>query len=55
MPLKIDPLTLDWYQGMFVRVYADVDLGEPLQKRILVTLKNVEQKIDVNFFCFSSL
>lgn len=45
MPLKIDRLTLDWYQGMFARVYVDVDLSKSLPERILVTLKNIEKSV----------
>lgn len=51
MPLKINPHTLDWYQGIFARVYIDVDISKHLLERIRVTLKNLEKRIDVNSFC----
>lgn len=52
MPLKIDPLIFYWYQGMFARIYVNVDLSKPLPKKNLVALKNLEKRIDVKFFCY---
>lgn len=39
-PIKIDPLTLSLYTGIYARVLVEVDLRKPLAKQVLITKKN---------------
>lgn len=40
LPIKIDPLMLSLYHGLFARVLFELDLSRPLPERIPVTKKN---------------
>lgn len=50
MLLKIDPLMVDMYHGMYVRVLVDIDFTHELPDKILVKMKHKESKIDESFF-----
>lgn len=50
LPLKIDPLSLNLYCGMYARVLVDVDLTQPLPERILVKMIDIENRLDISFF-----
>lgn len=48
--LKVDPQTLNLDQALYVRVLVNVDCARPLPKKTLVTMKNLEKKINIIFF-----
>lgn len=48
--IKIDPLTLSLYHGMFARILVAVDLSKLLTRRVLVTMKEQTSGLDIEFF-----
>lgn len=48
--IKIDPITLDLYNGIYARVLVEVDLMKLLARRVLVTKKNKNSYNDFEFF-----
>lgn len=50
LPIKIDPLTLSLYHGLYARVLVEVDLSKPLPQKILVTKKDASNSNVFDFF-----
>lgn len=50
LPLKIDPVNISMYNGLYARVLVDVDISKRHPERILASLKNDSKDINVNFF-----
>lgn len=50
LPLKIDPLSISLYHGMYTRVLVDMDMLKPLTEKITAKLFDVEYSLDVSFF-----
>lgn len=46
LPFKIDPVTVNMYQGLYARILVDVDGSKRMSERILASLKN-EKKISM--------
>lgn len=54
LPLKVDPQTLNFDQAIYARNLVDVDCAGSLPKKLLVTVKCLEKKIDIDFFIMVS-
>lgn len=50
LPIKIDPLTLSLYHGLFARILIELDLAKPLARRVLVTKKDQDSCNEMEFF-----
>lgn len=50
MPIRIDPLTLRLYNGIYQRILVELDFTRQLPKRILFTKKNHNSFNDFKFF-----
>lgn len=50
LPIKLDPLTLSLYHGMYTRILVEVDLTEPLTRRVLVIEKDLDSCNEMEFF-----
>lgn len=50
LPIKIDPLLISLYLGIYARILVEVDLTMPLPDRILVTKTNQNNCDEFEFF-----
>lgn len=50
LPIKIDPSTLSPYHDHYTRVLVEINLSNPLPKRILVSKKNADNTTEFEFF-----
>lgn len=50
LPIKIDPLTLSLYHGLYARILVEVDLAKPITRRVLVTMKDASGDNEIEFF-----
>lgn len=49
-PLRLNQVTINFYQGLYASVLIDIDISGRLLKCILASLKFQSKNINVNFF-----
>lgn len=50
LPLRINPLMISLYRGLYARVLVDIDFMKPLSERILAKMIDNESGLDISFF-----
>lgn len=50
LPIKIDPLTISLYHGLYTRILVEVDLSKTLTRRVIATKKDLHSCNKMEFF-----